>query len=169
MQHAFIIKELERNRQVFTQLLEGLDSDIYTWRPAPEKWCLLEIICHLFDEEREDFRARVKFVLENTEQSMPGIDPVSWVTAREYMKQDYETRLHAFLEERSASIAWLNSLDNPQWENTYQHPKLGTVSAGMFLSNWLAHDYLHFRQITATKFRYLQHLSGDDLSYAGNW
>lgn len=29
--------------------------------PAPEKWCLLEIVFHLYDEEREEFRARVNY------------------------------------------------------------------------------------------------------------
>ena len=38
-----------------------------------------------------------------------------------------------------------------------------------FSPNWLAHDYLHIRQIIRLKFAYLQQLSKEDLSYAGNW
>jgi hypothetical protein len=169
MQHSFIITELERNSSVFRQLLSGATKERYMWKPAPEKWCLLEIVCHLFDEEREDFHARVKFTLEHSEGAMPSIDPVGWVTAREYMKQNYETMLQAFLEERESSIAWLRSLENSDWKSIYQHPKLGAVSAEMFLSNWLAHDYLHIRQITANKYYFLQQHSGESLGYAGNW
>jgi hypothetical protein len=43
------------------------------------------------------------------------------------------------------------------------------MSAEMFLANWLAHDFLHVRQIIATRFHYLSHTTGESLGYAGNW
>ncbi len=43
------------------------------------------------------------------------------------------------------------------------------MTAKMFLSNWLAHDYLHLRQILDLKFNYHKLLSGDSLTYAGKW
>ncbi len=43
------------------------------------------------------------------------------------------------------------------------------MTAKMFLSNWLAHDYLHIRQITKLKYDYLKQLTNEDLNYAGNW
>ena len=46
MTHAEIIKKLKSNNDVFRFLLVGLDKHEITWRPAPDKWCLLEIIRH---------------------------------------------------------------------------------------------------------------------------
>jgi hypothetical protein len=43
------------------------------------------------------------------------------------------------------------------------------MSAGMLLANWLAHDYLHFRQITKLKYDYIKYRTGEDLAYAGTW
>jgi len=43
------------------------------------------------------------------------------------------------------------------------------MTASMFFSNWLAHDYLHIRQITRLKYDYLKQLTNEDLSYAGTW
>lgn len=34
-------------------------------------------------------------------------------------------------------------------------------------NNWLAHDYLHMRQII--KYQYLKEKTNIDLQYAGNW
>ncbi len=147
----------------------GLHEELYLWRPGPEKWCLLEVICHLYDEEREDFRARTRHVLETPETPMPPIDPVGWVKDRSYMQQDFTAKLGAFLEERAQSVNWLQSLHTPQWGNIYEHPKLGSLSAKMFLSNWLVHDYIHIRQILKIKFSYFQQLTGEQLSYAGDW
>ena len=60
-----IILQLAVNRDVFKPLLSGKTDGEYLWRPEPGKWTLLEIVCHLLDEEREDFRARVKHTLEH--------------------------------------------------------------------------------------------------------
>ena len=169
MNHHKIIQELSRNKTVFKELLSGLDKEFYLWKPKPEKWCLLEIICHLYDEEREDFRARTKHVLETPDEPMTPIDPAAWVIDRDYIGQDFESTLEKFLKERDDSIAWLNSLQSPNWDNTYQHPKVGPLKAELFLVNWLAHDYMHIRQILNTKFGYLQTLTDKPLDYAGNW
>ena len=138
------------------------------WKPEPSKWCLIEIVCHLFDEEREDFRTRVRTTLENPGKRPPPIDPVGWVKSRNYISQDFEEMTQKFLIERTTSVDWLKSLNNPEWKNAYHHQELGNLSAEHFLANWLAHDYLHFRQINKLQFQYLHRTSGMDLSYAGN-
>jgi hypothetical protein len=169
MNYSFIIRELQRNRQVFLDLLSGVSKEEHLWKHEPEKWCLLEISCHLYDEEREDFRARLKQVLTTPELPFSPIDPVAWVQDRKYMEQDFETVLQKFSEERNQSVAWLKSLKSPAWKNAYLHPKFGAISGDLLLSNWLEHDYLHCRQILTVKHLYLKHHSGETLTYAGNW
>ena len=169
MPHNKIINELNRNKSVFKELLTNVTEEEYLWKSSPEKWSMLEIVCHLFDEEREDFRARTKHVLETPGLPLPPIDPAGWVQQRKYIAQNYAGKLKDFLNERNDSIKWLQSLKNPEWDNAYNHPKFGKMTAKMFLSNWLAHDYLHIRQIVRLKFNYLKHLSNEPLNYAGDW
>ncbi|MBL7929478.1 MAG: DinB family protein [Bacteroidia bacterium] len=169
MESKIVFNELERNISVFKSLLEKIPEEQYRWKPSPDKWNLLEIVCHLHDEELEDFRARVKHVLETPSEKMPGINPVELVSLRKYAEQDYETTLDAFLTDRKNSVEWLRSLKNPTWNNFYTHAKLGNLYAGMFLNNWLAHDLLHIRQITRLKFDYFRFKTGESFDYAGNW
>jgi hypothetical protein len=169
MNLTYLIENLSQNREVFRSLLAGLTPELYRWKPAPDKWCLLEMVCHLRDEEVEDFRTRVRVTLESPDTAPPPIDPVGWVQSRDYIGQDYEAELGAFLAERADSVAWLRGLVDPHWDHAYQHPALGRLSAHLFIHNWLAHDYLHFRQITRLKYQYLAAISGEDLSYAGDW
>lgn len=169
MEPREVIRELKRNKDVFSSLLAGLDKGMVNWKPAADKWCLLEIICHLLDEEREDFRARARLLLEMPGEPFTPIDPQGWVVARDYIRHDFGQTLHQFLEERELSIQWLQSLDHPDWKRPSRHPKLGTISAGMFLYSWLAHDYLHIRQITRTKYQYLSTHSPEPVNYAGEW
>jgi len=169
MKPPYIIQMLSKNVAVYKALLTSETTSTYLWKMNPDKWCLLEIICHLYDEEREDFRTRTKQVLEKPELSLPPIDPVNWVKERNYIEQNYVETLDKFLNERQQSIDWLQSLKNPKWNNTHLHPKIGEISGKMFLANWLAHDYLHIRQIIKLKFNYLNQFSEESLIYAGNW
>lgn len=169
MQHKIIIQSLENNIAAFNSILSGVDEKLQVWKFHAEKWNLLEIICHLYDEEREDFRARLKSVLDDPKKDFRAIDPVAWVMERKYSKKDYTDTLDAFLDEREESIKWLRSLNNPKWENAYDHPKLGALSGNLFLANWLEHDYLHLRQILNIKHEYLKAISGQKLNYAGDW
>jgi len=164
-----IIQELDRNKFVFKELLLGLDKENYLWKQSPEKWCLLEIICHLYDEEREDFRARTKHVLETPELDLIPFDQLAWIEERKYIQQNYADILSRFLIEREQSVAWLESLKNPIWDRAIDHPKFGKMSAQLFLVNWVAHDYLHIKQILKLKFDYLKHKTEECLEYAGNW
>jgi hypothetical protein len=169
MEPSEIISQLHANQETFNGLLRGAPAVLQHWRPHAEHWCLLEISCHLYDEEREDFRARVRSVLEDPSQALASIDPQAWVSERRYLEQDFMSKLDAFIAEREASIAWLKELEHPNWEQAYQHPTHGPLPAKMFLSNWLAHDYLHIRQITRVKYHYLQAHAGVPLDYAGSW
>jgi len=164
-----IISELARNKKIFGDLLENITLEVYSWKQNPEKWCLLEIVCHLLDEEREDFGARVKSTLEDPKRSLNPIDPQGWVISRKYNERDYFETLNAFLDERLKSVKYLEELISPNWDNEHVHPTLGPMTAGKFLTNWLAHDYLHIRQIIKLKYDYLAQRGGEDLSYAGNW
>ena len=165
----FLIEQLQKNKNVFYNLLKDTNEDMFLWKQTPEKWCLLDIVCHLYDEEREDFKFRTQWVLEKPNQTPPPFNPVIWVTERNYIEQDYNQVLNNFIKEREQSITWLNALKDPKWENYYVHPKKGKLTAKFFLTNWLAHDYLHIRQITKLKFDYLEYQSGEMIDYAGIW
>ena len=109
LDQQYVISELTRNMSVFEKLLEGTSREVYTWKHAPDKWCMLEMLCHLVDEEIEDFRARVQHVLSTPDKDADPIDPHGWVSERKYMEQDFDKVLSRFLEERQRSIDWLKT------------------------------------------------------------
>jgi hypothetical protein len=169
MDRALLIAQLERHAGVFSALLTDLPTAEARWKPLPEKWCPLEVACHLLDEEREDFRARLRSTLETPEAPWPKIDPPAWVTERRYMEQDLATVLNAFLAERAGSLSWLRTTENAAWTNAYIHPKVGGVSCELMLTNWVAHDLHHIRQLTNLRYAYLKAHTIVPLDYAGTW
>lgn len=161
---------LAANAQVFRHLLADVPPEQARWKPAPEKWSLLEVINHLADEEREDFRTRVDLTLHHPGEPWPSIDPQGWVVAREYDRRDLGASLQDFLRERARSVEWLRSLEQADPAATYQHPKFGPITAGDLLGSWLAHDLIHIRQMTRLHYEYLaQRVAPYSLGYAGPW
>lgn len=169
MNKAYIIDQLEKHKTVIPELLATPERETQLWKVSTDKWCLLEVACHLVDEEIDDFRARVRTALEPDIHPFMPIDPVGWVTEHRYMEQNFEKKVSEWIAEREKSLDWLRSLENPDWQSAFVHDRLGAMSAGKILSNWLAHDYMHIRQILRIKHAYLAHLTEQDLSYAGKW
>ena len=169
MKMESVISEFTNNGRVFKHLLNSTNSAEVLYRPAPGKWNLLEIACHLLDEERFDFRARMKHVMDNPDEEMEPIDPQGWVISHNYSDKDFAAVLKDFLGERENSVQWLVSLTNEDLEKKLEHKIFGTVTVRQFMLNWLAHDYLHIRQIVALKYSFLKNNNGADLRYAGDW
>ena len=48
MNVVYIITQLEKNIAVFLELLNDVNEDVAKWKVNPEKWNLLEIVCHLY-------------------------------------------------------------------------------------------------------------------------
>ena len=164
-----IIDQLQANRLIFKTLLADKTDKQIKYKPDDKSWSILEIICHLYDEEREDFRFRTINTLLTPEIKPPSIDPPGWVLSRKYAKQNYKKKVKAILLERQNSIKKLKSIKNPAWKNTYEHPFAGKMTAYQLLTNWLAHDYHHIRQINRRLYEHLKESSGMDLKYAGDW
>jgi len=164
-----IIISLESNAAVFKNLLTEIPDSEIKWKPSEDKWCLLEIVCHLYDEEKEDFRARLSKILHKDYNWNP-IDPEGWISSRNYIYENYFDKLSGFLHERKKSVMWLRSLNLLSWNIEVTHPKFGTFTAKQMLSEWLAHDLLHIRQIVKTRFMYLDNfIKPASLRYAGEW
>jgi len=170
MNPEFLIDRLAVGAPTITALVADLPAAVTMRRTDPARWSVLEILCHLRDEEREDFRVRIDFTLHRPGESWPSIDPQGWVTTRNYAAEDPATALAEFLAEREDSLRWLHGLTDPSWEAAYEHPSLGRLTAGDLLASWAAHDLLHLRQLAGTIFGLTAagaEPHGTD--YAGQW
>lgn len=165
-----LFAQLRLTPRAIEAIVAGVSLEDARQRPPDGGWSILEIVAHLLDEEREDFRARLDLLLHQPGVLGPPIDPQGWVTARRYNERDLEETLRAFLEERQVSLQWLQRLDAPVWENELRHPALGVLRAGDFLAAWVAHDLLHLRQLTQRQWQRVGGLAAPFLTdYAGSW
>lgn len=169
MNLAYFIERFSNNRAAFEGLIRDIDHEQARWKPSPEKWSILEVVNHLYDEEREDFRPRLEIVLTDPSSPLPPIDPENWVTTHAYINRDLDTSLNNFMAEREKSLAWLRGLSSPNWENRHERAA-GTLAAGDLLASWLAHDFLHIRQLARLHWQYVSAIAQPyQTTYGGPW
>jgi uncharacterized damage-inducible protein DinB len=166
MDPVALIRRLEGNADVFRALLSATPHDEAVRTPEGGGWSIRDVACHLLDEERLDFRARLELTLRGTDEPWPPIDPEGWVEAHDYASQELREVLAAFLEERTASVAWLRGLGDVDWEETHAHPTLGSLRAGDLLLSWVTHDALHLRQLAH---RTLDNAAASARPYSGDY
>lgn len=169
MDEVYLKRQLALNRDRVAGLARGISEDQARWKPNEESWSTLEVICHLADEEEFDFPYRLQIILEKTEKDWPEIDPVGWFTEHNYHEADLFETLNRFVGLRNEALAWLDSVDNPDWETSYQ-ASFGEISAGDMFAAWVAHDLLHMRQLIELQRFYLEDKAKPyRLDYGGEW
>ena len=60
--------------QTLKAALKGLSKKVLLWTPAPGKWSILEILCHMRDMEREAYIERYTRILSENEPALPDLD-----------------------------------------------------------------------------------------------
>ncbi len=168
MKFETLFLELVDSTNMIQALLAGIDEDEARLRPTPEAWSILEVLCHLYDEEREDFRQRLRFILDPSGE-WHEIHPGAWVTERSYNTRKFKEMKDKFFGERSQSLDWLKGIEQSNWEATYTH-KFGTLTAGQMFASWVAHDNLHIRQLVELRRAHIERITAPySIEYAGDW
>lgn len=169
MKFTDLYQELVNSMDIIRALTANVPQEDAQVKPAPESWSMLEVICHLYDEEQEDFREHLDFILHRQNEKWHEIDPQDWVTSRKYNEQNFVEMQIKFFEERRKSLDWLIDLSNADWDKTYTSEH-GSVPAGEMFASWVAHDNLHIRQLVELKRFQIEKFTQPYLiEYAGEW
>jgi DinB superfamily len=160
-------RALTRLPDALDALVGDLDAESARIRPAPDEWAPVEILCHLRDEETEDFGARLRAVIAG-ETSFAPISPAAWVEARRYREEDAREILDVVRARRRASIAYLEAIDPARLRTAISLGKIGPLSGLDLVVAWVAHDRLHLAQLAATLARlWANHWPQQKADYAG--
>jgi hypothetical protein len=109
----------------------------------------VEIICHLRDEETEDFAARVRVILDGGARFARN-EPERSAVKRRYREADAREALAAFHARRAASIELLAAVVPDRLLASADRPSVGRLSGLDLLAAWVTHDRLHLHQLAGT-------------------
>ena len=169
MKLSELYQEMVNSTEIIRALTANISQEEAQVKPTPETWSILEVICHLYDEEREDFHEHLDFILHRQNEEWHKIDPQDWVTSRKYNEQNFIEMQIKFFEERRKSLDWLIDLSNADWDITYT-TQYRSISAGEMFAAWVAHDNLHIRQLVELKGFHIEKIAQPyTIEYAGDW
>ena len=165
----FYISRFWANAKVVENLISDVEPEQAVWKSAPEKWSIIEAVYHLYQTENGDFRPRLEKTLRNPQEDWSVLDSEIWNEQRINNRLNSTETARLFLDERANSIEWLKGIKDADWTKTHCAEKL-TLSAGDLLASWLAHDFLHIKQITRIQYDYVNFFSAPHKTvYAGKW
>ncbi|MBI3168843.1 MAG: DinB family protein [Chloroflexi bacterium] len=177
MRYEILYQELTHSTEMIRALLAGISQEEARLKPNRKSWSVLEVVCHLYDEEREDFREHLDFIISTSpnaglhrqHEEWHPIAPQAWVKLRKYNEQDLGKMKAKFFRERTKSLAWLKGLKNADWNITYKS-KFGSMRAGDMFASWVAHDNLHIRQLVELRRARIEKVTKPyKIRYAGEW
>jgi len=128
-------------------LVQVVSDEQAQWKPNPETWSINEVMEHVYNEERIDFRKHLKEMLSDPPQPWGKSHREEWVSVG-----GCRQALERFMSEREASIEWLQTLESPDWNRKCEVPfgpqnVMITLNAGDVLVSWVDHDLAHLRQM----------------------
>lgn len=169
MKFETLYQELQHSTEMIRALLLGITQEEAYLKPDADLWSILEVTCHLYDLEHEDFREHLDFIMHRQNEEYHDIDPQSWVQKRRYNEQDFQSIQDKFFAERQKSLEWLKGLSNSDWDIVYEL-KWGSMTAGEMFSCWVAHDNLHIRQLVELRRKRIENITKPyPIEYAGDW
>jgi len=134
--------------------VKGIPKSALLWTPAPGKWSILEIVCHLRDMERDAYLARYQRILAEDTPTLPDIDGDRYSLESDYRSQKLGETLREWTRLRRECLKLLSRVKREQWDRPGIHETGGRLTIEDFLSRQaLGNDEAHLGQIEAVKRR----------------
>lgn len=150
--------------------LKGVPKKLLLWRPAPGKWSILEIVCHMRDMEREAYLGRYERILAENDPKLPDIEGEALAIERDYRSQGLAAVLRDWAGLRKQNLKLLKGVKGPAWQRVGVHATAGRLSMEDLLRRHaVGNDEAHLGQIDAIKRRHaiLERLAAAPKALAG--
>lgn len=129
--------------------LSALPAPARTWHPAVGEWCVKEVLGHLIETEKRGFAGRIRIILASGGPKLEGWDQQAVARARKDCDRDWAGLWDEFSRLRTDSVPFVAGLSPEDLARGGHHPKVGFLTVGDLLHEWVHHDRNHIRQMLA--------------------
>jgi hypothetical protein len=134
--------------------LHGVPRKLLLFTPAPGKWSILEILCHMRDMEREAYLERYTRILAEPEPRLPDVNGDAFAIERDYRGQKAGDVLRDWTRLRRESLRLLRKAKPEQWRRAGIHETAGRLTIDdLLVRHAVGNDAEHLAQIDAIKRR----------------
>jgi cytochrome c peroxidase len=145
--YTYLVDALRAMPTVFEVLLHGCTQEqAQAARGSDEGWSVVEIICHLRDNE-ERVLERMRLMRDEVDPFIAAYNQDQWARERNYAADNLHKALETFKRLRASHTAELVALTPADWERTGQHEERGRITIGIQTLRVVCHDAIHAAQL----------------------
>jgi hypothetical protein len=126
--------------------LKSVPEGLRTFRPAPGKWSIHEIVVHLADSESQSY-LRFRTAIAEPGNLVIGCDESAWADRLHYPSQDMRDALALIRLIRKMNSALFPLLPSAAWGNPVIHTVRGRITLGDLLDTYVDHIPRHIAQM----------------------
>jgi uncharacterized damage-inducible protein DinB len=144
--HLHLVEPLRALPRQLADALQGITEAEAARRPAPDGWCIRELLGHLRDAA-EVYHKRLYMMSTQTDPVLEPYDQEAFARDHRYMERDINEMLRELGEFRALTVQLLTSLVNWNWARTGQHLEIGRVSIRQLVEHMVEHEADHLAEI----------------------
>lgn len=148
-----LLERFRRGPELVASAMTGAAGAELDYTPAPGKWSLRQILCHLADSEME---AGVRFrrIIAEDNPTLIGYNQDDWAAKLDYHRRKTTQALETFRHLRAVNYELLQGLPEEVFARQGTHTQRGPVTLLEMLRIYTRHPEKHAEQIRAVRQQY---------------
>jgi len=153
---ANILERFRRGGELLAMSTTGAAVSELDFKPAPDKWCVRQIVCHLADSEAVGVM-RIRQMAAEENPTLQGFNGELWADHLDYGRRKISQALETFRKLRTENHELLKSLPEEAFARTGTHTESGPLTLLDLVRSNAQHVEEHVQQIQRTRAAYREH------------
>lgn len=146
-----LLDAAEKSPREIAAAVSGLPERVLKYKPAPEKWSILEILAHLVDMETL-YAYRMRQIIADKKPVLAPIDQDDWARNLGYMDENPAELVALYGLNRHHNVGLLKRLKAGDLDKSAMHPELNKqVPLWDYVQKMGVHGPNHLQQIEQLK------------------
>jgi hypothetical protein len=148
-----LLERFRRGPELVAMSITGAAGAELDFVPAPGKWSVRQILCHLADGEIVA-GARFRSILAEDNPLIIGYDQDAWAANLDYTHRKIAHALETFRHMRASTYDLLHAAPEPAFERKANHSERGPLILMDLLRTYVRHAEKHCEQISRVRQEY---------------
>ena len=148
-----LLERFRRGPELVAMSITGAAGPELDFVPAPGKWSVRQILCHLADGEIVA-GARFRSILAEDNPLIVGYDQDAWAANLDYSHRKIAHALETFRHMRATTYDLLQAVPEAAFERKANHSERGPITLMDLLQGYVRHAEKHCEQISRVRHEY---------------
>jgi len=153
---ADLLERFRRGGELLAVATTGAAGPELDFKPAPEKWCVRQIVCHLADSEIVD-AMRIRLIVAEDNPTMGAYDQEAWAKNLDYGKRKLSQAIETCRRLRTENHELIKDLQEAAFARIGTHVERGPMTLRQLIQHNAEHLESHVKQIQSVRAAYKEH------------